>query len=104
MARYKVLSVETDGVENDVQTELPLDADRVFFDNTGTGFAATNVKEAIIEAQTGSTTPDNFSYRIVENKVVTIPSDQQMIVHSELKLLAGGDLVVSGELVILTER
>jgi alkyl sulfatase BDS1-like metallo-beta-lactamase superfamily hydrolase len=104
MARYKVLSVEVDGVENEVQTELPLDADRVFFDNSGTGLVATDVRSAIIEAQTGSTTPDNFSYRYVSNKTVTIAADQQMIVHEQLRLLAGGDVVCSGEIIILTER
>lgn len=101
MSRYKVVAVEVDGVEQEYQTEVQLDADRVFFDNTGTGLVATNVHEAIIEAQTGSTTPDNFSYREVTNKIVTIKEDQQMSVFQEITLGNSGNLVVEGELVLL---
>jgi hypothetical protein len=102
MARYKVLSVEVDGVESDVQTELPLDADRVFFDNTGTSFTATDVRSAIIQAQTGSVTPDNFSYKSIQNKTILIPEDQQMTTFFNISLLDAGQLVIDGELILFS--
>ncbi len=102
MARYKVLSVETDGVENDVQTELPLDADRVYFDNTGTTITATDVRGAIIQAQTGSVTPDNFSYRYIESKTILIPVDQQMVTFFSISLLDAGQLIIDGELILFS--
>jgi len=47
---YKVLVVEKDGVELPFHEELPLKAENISFDNTGTGLTAEDVKNAILEA------------------------------------------------------
>lgn len=101
MARYKVLVVEVDGAELDVQTEVPLDADRVFYDSSVSGLLATNIQDAITELAAATGGADNFSYSTVSNRTVAIPVHQQMIVLGELTLVGTGDLVVNGEVALL---
>jgi len=49
--RYKALIAEIDNVELEFNQEVPLDADRVFFDNAGNDFVADGVQDAIVEAR-----------------------------------------------------
>ena len=104
MARYKILVVEVDGSELDVQTELPLDADRVFFDASTSGLAANNLQAAIDELVGSAGSAANFSYSTIINQTITIPTNQQMAVYGEFSIVGTGDLNVSGELVLLNWR
>jgi hypothetical protein len=98
MTRYKVLIVEIDGVDLEVQTELPLDGDRVFFDSTGTGLTASNIQDAITQSLTIN---NNYSFKEINSIEIQVLSPQQMIVLQELQLLNAGHLDIAGELVIL---
>jgi len=99
MPRYKVLIVEIDSVELPYQTELPLDADRVYFDDTILGLGVTNVQEAIESLGQGT---ENFSYSIITNKTVTIPTGQQMVVYGGVTLIGTADLIINGDFISFT--
>lgn len=49
VTRYKILSQEIDGVESEFPQEIPLDADKVYFN--AEDFTSDNVKDGIFEAK-----------------------------------------------------
>ncbi len=61
MANVRVLIGEKDGVEYGTSVEYTLLAADVPFDNTGTGFTATNVQDAITEVGAGASPGFSFS-------------------------------------------
>lgn len=107
MPVYKVLSVEVDGSEQENPTELLLAAINTVYSNASSGLISTNMQAALDEmsikvdnaVMSGSV---NFSYRKLSNKSIIIPADQQMAVHFGFDLLDNAELVVLGELIILS--
>lgn len=50
VTRYKVMIAEIDGTELLFNEELPLDADRIFFNDTGAPFTEDNLNAAVTQA------------------------------------------------------
>lgn len=71
-------------------------ADSIPFDNSGTGYTAQTIQDAIVEVGDKA----GFSYkRIAASKTILIPEDQQMCIRQHIKI--EGSLIIDGELVIL---
>jgi hypothetical protein len=57
--RYKVSILQVDDTELEYATEMPLDADRVFFDNDNTVFTSDNIQDALEEVRNLSPSKTN---------------------------------------------
>jgi len=68
-SRYKTLIAEKDGVELEHHEELPLDGDKIYFDNTSNGFVADNTQGAIeeISATVATSASPGFSFGKASN-------------------------------------
>jgi hypothetical protein len=63
---------------------------------------STNVQDAIDVLSNGAN--QNFSYnKLVSGDSVIIPNNQQMIVHQELLMERGSDLLIDGDIVIFSK-
>ena len=73
------------------------------YDNTTSGLAATDVNAAINELAAlggGGSSPPNFSYRIIAAaSILTIPTNQQMLVVGPVEV--DGVLNIDGELILM---
>lgn len=96
--KYKVLSVEVDGVDLDAQTELALSGINVFFDKTGSSLSSDDTDSAIKEV--AALASSGFSYYYIDGLVV-IPRYREMITSQRITIAAGGRLVNHGRVRIL---
>ena len=94
----KFLIAEKDGVEFITPTEYVPDASDIVFNP---GISQQTLRDKIDNLiLTGD---DNFTYKkIISGQTISVPENQQMLVHQDLFIALGGELVIDcgGEVVI----
>lgn len=98
-SRIKVLISELNSTELDTSTEYDLQAATVYFDNTGSDIAASDIGAALVELS-NRVGGNSFSRRFVSGQTVISESDE-MILSDFVEIKPEGTLEVLGLLTIL---
>lgn len=83
-----------------VQPATDYDEDYVEIEKENTGTGAQDDRVVTFKDLAGS--GNNFSYtKIANDKIITIPTDQQMVVFGDISIDGSGELDIDGETVIM---
>lgn len=97
----KVIVVERNGADLADAEEVLLAAQNVQVNSSS--FVSDNVKAALEEIAAAVPLTNNFSYKLVSAaQTITIAEEQQMLAYDEVEIANTGELVINGEMVILT--